>query len=407
MSQAHVRIPRTLRVLSKSIACLSCLLLAGCFAFPPKAIPPDPSYRVETTIASHQVWSLARNDDGTKRIIRREPRTGEVLAEITLPDTFYGAEGYGNYTSFVGEVELSVWVCYGDNSPMWFKNKNELIGKRYKLYRVDVKTNSITDTIPIAADEYYATIRCQTGAGALWFVYGDGNLYRVDAMTAAVAVISLNHRVDEIEFAAGYVWAPYHDSVLYRIDPRSFAVISIPVPPDYRHFTTRFDEGFLWILGYERNLITKVDPATAEVVATIRIPQPIRFGGKDYRTSPLDFLYVKEGVLWLTMFSKNSLLLANMDLQSRIVTPVVELSPIYPEGSLSKDEFIVFLSRDPNDEYWWNLFRINTETGETAQKTHVMLDEWGPHVYDVTEDSVWLTWNDENYRIPLDPLTEQ
>ncbi len=128
--------------------------------------------------------------------------------------------------------------------------------------------------------------------GALWVANcKDASLVRIDLQTNAIAAV-LNTGLAEpkgelsIAAGAGSIWLLTDAAgVLSRIDPATNKVVAtIAVKPS--SFAAAFEFGAVWITNTENASVQRIDPATNAVVATIPVgPRPL-------------FLAAGEGGVW-------------------------------------------------------------------------------------------------------------
>jgi DNA-binding SARP family transcriptional activator len=228
------------------------------------------------------VW-VANVEDGT--LTRIAPETGRVVRNLSLPATPTGlAVGAGG-----------VWVAHG---------------RRGQLSRVDPTFAVVTRTIDVTRTAFgTSTGGVAVGFGAVWAVYGDSTLARVDPRSVRrtgatfagigpvdVAVgegsvwvaqggeptverfhpatfeegpvrvpITVGNRPTGIAVGAGAVWiATGGDDAVFRIDPESNAVRSIPVGDEPAAVAVGADA--VWVAHAGDGTVARIDPVTYDVV---------------------------------------------------------------------------------------------------------------------------------------------
>jgi DNA-binding SARP family transcriptional activator len=146
-----------------------------------------------------------------------------------------------------------------------------------ELLQIDPATMRLTRTTPIG----FAGDIALAGNG-VW-VSGDTNtLVRVDPTYGTVAQrIRLPHRGLQharsnggVAFGAGSVWVAQGRSRVLRIDPASERVQRVFEVPEA--VVLAFGEGAVWVASSELGKLTKIDPRTNAIVASVRIGPSIR-----------------------------------------------------------------------------------------------------------------------------------
>ncbi|MCY2960804.1 MAG: hypothetical protein NTY35_11610 [Planctomycetota bacterium] len=201
-------------------------------------------------------------------VTRMDPKSNTIAATITV-----GKEPGSGLAAGFG----SLWVpnC-GDAT----------------LSRIDLATNQVTATIPLATADSEGGIA--TGAGSVWVLTdARSTLARIDPAT--------NKVVAEIRVAAGSFAVAFgeksvfvtstKESLLSRIDPQTNLIVeTVKVGPAPRFLA--IGEGAAWTLNQGDGSISRVDLATNKVVATIEAGIP--GGGGE--------IAVGEGSVWATSF---------------------------------------------------------------------------------------------------------
>jgi virginiamycin B lyase len=184
------------------------------------------------TVGAGSVW-LATNSSGI--LSRIDPRTGTVIASITIPS--------GSFCPLFADE--FVWVTSTEHSV---------------LAKVDPSTNKVVAEIPIGKNPRFLT----TGAGSIWILnQGDGTVSRVDMKSnrlIASIPAGLSGPGGEIAFGFGSVWATLEKFPVTRIDARNNKII--------RQWTgaggdsIRAGHGSIWLTNLEGGIVWRISPAT-------------------------------------------------------------------------------------------------------------------------------------------------
>jgi DNA-binding SARP family transcriptional activator len=141
-----------------------------------------------------------------------------------------------------------------------------------ELLQIDPSTMRLKRTIPIG----FAGDIAMAGNG-VW-VSGDTNmLVRVDPIYGTVAqrIRLPHHGLDQprsgggVAFGAGSVWAAQGHSRVLRIDPAGERIQRVVDVPDAG--VLAFGGGALWVASGELGTLTKIDPRTNQIAASVRI----------------------------------------------------------------------------------------------------------------------------------------
>jgi hypothetical protein len=189
---------------------------------------------------------------GGEGVVRVDPATDEVVAEIRVPGT-------GDY-SRIAVGEGSVWVTAPELRPD---------GSRGNLVRIDPAVNEVTATIHIGGPISGMAV----GAGSVWVAVPDGvasTVYRVDPATDEVVdTVRVGAGVGSVVFGEGSMWANHEfaDGSVTRIDPASGEVAGTLDVPAVR----AVGDGSLWAATGDE--VLRIDPVSGDVQATIPIPR--------------------------------------------------------------------------------------------------------------------------------------
>lgn len=242
---------------------------------PPSAATATPDALGERTVATIELgggpdmpteafgsmWVLAVDGsllygDGTDPAVHRiDPDTNMVIASIPLP---------GRLCQGLGASPEAIWACGPDG-----------------LIRIDPTTNEAIASIPLQAPFVFS--RIPYGAGSVWAfattTVGPDRVVRIDPSSNAVtATIDLDHVAGTMAFGFDALWvsAPA-DHLLLRIDPATNAVDEWTSGLE-RPGLIAVGEDSLWIsllyehaqdAGEDEATVTRIDPSTGEVVASI------------------------------------------------------------------------------------------------------------------------------------------
>lgn len=212
------------------------------------------------TEAFGSMWVLAVDgpllNDGTSPAVHRiDPDTNMVIASIPLP---------GRLCQGLGASPEAIWACGPDG-----------------LIRIDPTTNEAIASIPLQVPLTFS--RIPYGAGSVWAfattTVGPDQVVRVDPATNSVtATIDLEHVAGTMAFGFDALWvsAPA-DHLLLRIDPATNAVEEWTSGIE-RPGIIAVGNDALWIsllfehaqdAGEDEATVTRIDPSTGEVVASI------------------------------------------------------------------------------------------------------------------------------------------
>ena len=102
---------------------------------------------------------------------------------------------------------------------------------RDELYKVDAKTNTLVQTIPMHPSPRFLT----AGEGSIWVMnQGDGTVQRIDpASGKVVATIETGYAGPggDITTGGGYVWVMVRETPLIQIDPKTNLVVALLEAP--------------------------------------------------------------------------------------------------------------------------------------------------------------------------------
>jgi len=191
----------------------------------PRTAPSSYAGRIPAAVAAGMggVWVV----DGSTVLLRLDPATGEVAAEIDLghplngvavgADAVWAISGPGatvievdpRQDALVAEIPIAalpgsaspvpIAVTVGEGS-VWVLN-----GNTATVTRIDPEFRGVTATIPIGVGRDPAALA--SGAGAVWVANAaDGTVARVDAGTQAVSSVLVGSHPADLTVEGGEVW---------------------------------------------------------------------------------------------------------------------------------------------------------------------------------------------------------
>ena len=213
-------------------------------------------------------------NSGTEQIFKFDPVEKRVV--LMIPVHFSGTEGS------VGVGEGSVWITARGNVLTRFNTITgveeatiklpgdapaAIVGDgfvwvtgfdRGELYKVDARTNTLVQTIPLRPGPRFLT----AGEGSIWVHnQGDNSVQRIDlASGEVIATIEtgLSGRGGDLTTGGGYVWLTLSGTPLVQIDPRTNAVVAVFKGIGWGD-AIRFGGGSLWISGHSIRRLTPPD----------------------------------------------------------------------------------------------------------------------------------------------------
>ena len=186
----------------------------------------------EVVAAEGAVWVAASDGEKGGRVVRIDPRTARVVAEIETS----------------GAVE-SVAVD-GASGDVWAVAPDQTRGPEGqedgRLLRIDPTSNSVSQrlAVPGGVSDIVA------GGGAVWVLDPDGDLSKIDPSGRRIEVVTPLDSPGpyEMAFGAGAVWIA-GVNVLTRVDPDSgHAAGSLEVGP-YGAEDVAVGENYVWTIG--------------------------------------------------------------------------------------------------------------------------------------------------------------
>jgi len=137
-------------------------------------------------------------------------------------------------------------------------------------YEVSEATGKIVRTIPTpGTDPEGCGAGIAAGAGAVWVTHFCQGVYRIDPHTGQVtASLRVPHAGNTIAVADGLVWVADYQGTVLRIQPRTDRIVGKPIPVGYGDWTFAPHGGTLWVTNYGTpgiRPISRIDLATGAV----------------------------------------------------------------------------------------------------------------------------------------------
>jgi hypothetical protein len=232
----------------------------------------DASVRVRwpgsIAVGEGSLWvsSGPEDDSGAGTIVRIDPETAEIVAEIPVP----AIPGWETGGGGIEVADDAVWVVGGVSSP------GATGGSEGLAVRIDPTTNSVVQEIELGG-QFAADVA--TDGTSLWVSlfgpHADHEVVRIDPGTGRViARIPLDQEyVRDVLAVDGTIWVHEHrgtfgrsrGSFLTEVDPETNEVArSIPLGYDLTSLTTA--AGLIWgptWVGSDENVLVRFDPLTA------------------------------------------------------------------------------------------------------------------------------------------------
>ena len=155
----------------------------------------------------------------------------------------------------------SVWVAHG------------ALGK---LAAVDPEFGQVTKTIDVAGEALGSINGAVTvGAGAVWAVYGDSTLARIDPRTVSVIGRTFAGAAPAgVVVESGEVWVVNADSAtVQRYQPKTFdeGPLGVPISVGRRPTAIAAGGGAVWVANTGADTVTRIDPGTPPTTEQIRV----------------------------------------------------------------------------------------------------------------------------------------
>jgi virginiamycin B lyase len=184
----------------------------------------------------------------TGHVVRIDAATNTGVTAINVPGPCFGmAAAFG-----------SIWVPSCGSTA---------------VERIDAKRNVVVKTISVASIPYHGEGQIVATDDAIW-LSSERGLLRIDPRTDTATDVPLSGgTIAALVWSNGFLWGtrPTTDSVV-QIDPAGKIVATIAVDA-----TPRFEaagEGAVWTLNQGRGDVSRIDPTTGKVVATVAVEVP-------------------------------------------------------------------------------------------------------------------------------------
>jgi hypothetical protein len=197
------------------------------------------------------IWALA-SDQEQPAILRIDPATAEIIASIPLP---------GRQCQGFAATDDAIWACVDGG-----------------VVRIDPATNAITDKVPFETGQVWG--RLAYGSGSVWAIGVEegvpNQLIRIDPAGLTATSIPLGHGAVSVAYGFDAVWITVsQDGIVLRIDPESEEVTEHATGLDHP-FTIVAGPDSLWatLLGSEeltpgQPTVVRIDPADGSAVTEI------------------------------------------------------------------------------------------------------------------------------------------
>jgi YVTN family beta-propeller protein len=255
------------------------------------------------TVGAGHVWT-ANAGDGT--VTEIDPGDLHVVKTI----------GLGSAATDLVEAAGQIWVATGSDDT---------------VIRIDARSGGVLGTIHVPPDFQSSAYTIATGSGAVWLGSG-GDIYKIDPTEHTTAGrFHYAGGINSLAFAGGSVWAASSAETVVRMSaatlrptgeaslgviPTAIAIgagsiwVAAPAPSGVHAAVWRlepvtarvtqtttlekvvgfpptleiaFGEGAVWVASYDAGIVTRLDPVTGNIVATIHVgghPSGIAVGAK-------------------------------------------------------------------------------------------------------------------------------
>jgi YVTN family beta-propeller protein len=149
--------------------------------------------------------------------------------------------------------------------------------------------------------------------GAVWVSDAErGKLLRIDPDTGTSRIVAdLDASPCEITAGAGSLWVATQSGKLDRVNPENGRVVA-RIPVGATSYQAVLTPGVVWVSNRDDGTLTQVDPATNDVVRTVRLPD-MQPGGMVYAA----------GALWIGDDTSGRTTLLRMDPRTRKTVRVI------------------------------------------------------------------------------------
>jgi YVTN family beta-propeller protein len=185
------------------------------------------------------VWVGNAGNVVGKSVTRINPRSRKVVETIPLDATPTGvAFGHG-----------SLWVAHG------------LTGQ---VARIDPEFYGKETIDDVAKTKFASPGAIDAGNDAVWAVFGDATLARIDPGSSAVDQTDAGHRPTGVVEGGDWLWAVSSaNSTVYRFSPRTFQAGPIGRTSVGRRSTgITYGHDAVWVTSSGDDFVTRIDPST-------------------------------------------------------------------------------------------------------------------------------------------------
>ena len=188
--------------------------------------------------------SLWVANSGEKTVQRVNPKTREVIQTIDV----------GSNPDAIALSARNVWVANGSDGT---------------VTEIDAATSREVARIPVGA----LPAAVAAGPGVVWVANsGDDNLSRIDIDSGQVTTVSAGDGPDGLLVDGDSLWvANGADGTVSHLDARTGSPVGDVVPVDSGGADVLLAQGSLWIANQSALNVTRVDPQSGRVLATIPV----------------------------------------------------------------------------------------------------------------------------------------
>jgi len=203
-----------------------------------------------TSAADGSLWIPNGNADGRAAVARFDAETLEAITTVELGGSDHGLPPDAE-ASAAGANGVWVTLAYQDAVAL-----------------IDPATNAESRRITVEGDPYFLV----EDGDSLWITdFGGGAVVHVD-IASGEELLRVSTLEGPLEVAAAFeaVWVVTHAGYVVRLDPEfgeTIAAISVGGRPG---IAIGFDS--VWARSDDEGTISRIDPSTNEVVATIELP---------------------------------------------------------------------------------------------------------------------------------------
>jgi YVTN family beta-propeller protein len=269
------------------------------------------------------------------------------------------------------------------------------------IVRINLKTNEIV------GEAIGASVRPEDiafGDGSLWVTtVASGDLgapsesdavSRIDPESGEIlTTIKVNRGPMSLAFTPEGVWVVnfgMSGDTVVRIDPQTDQIVGDPIQTGRAPLSVAVGEGSLWVANHDAHTISRIDPATNQVIANITVP-----------SEPHRVAYGEDAV-WVANFHVNSVTRIDPHTNEIVGEPI----PIsHPAGNMAAGLGSVWVTSDyrgpvdgaPEDVV---LVRIDPQTNQAVETIPL-----GGHPIDVeiAGEAVWVSIQGPNKVVRINP----